>query len=157
MDLFRPSTSRNIPTFKNLYIAERDLHDLAQMDTIVSKNIEVKTIDDQPVYIRTHFINIKDRKSKPILVILHGFAAAGCLYFTIWKMLSEVFCVIGLDIIGMGSSSRPNDLDFKKKNDPKVCLDYFIEYIELWRIQMGKVLKEELTKFILMGHSFGGY
>jgi pimeloyl-ACP methyl ester carboxylesterase len=118
MDLFKKSTSRNIPTFKNLYLAEAFLHDLAGMDTITSRNVEVAIFGGEPVNIRTHFINFKDRKSKPYFILVHGFGAASSMYFPIWKALSEVFCVIALDVIGMGSSSRPADLDFKKVVDP---------------------------------------
>ena len=68
MDLLRPSTSRNIPTFQNFYISELELHDLAGMEGIVSKNIKVKEFNGEPVNIRTHFINFKERKQKPIFV-----------------------------------------------------------------------------------------
>ena len=118
MNLFKKSTSRDIPTFKNLYTADQFLHDLSGMDSIISRNVEVAQFDGEPVKIRTHFINFKDRKSKPYFVLVHGFGAAGSLYFTMWKALSEVFCVIAIDVIGMGSSSRPADLDFKKVEDP---------------------------------------
>ena len=62
MDIFKKSTSRNIPTFKNLYKADMFLHDLAEMDAIKTRNVEVGVFDGEPVNIRTHFINYKDRK-----------------------------------------------------------------------------------------------
>ena len=37
------------------------------------------------------------------------------------------------DIIGMGSSSRPLDFDYKSFDEHQ-CLDYFNDYFEKWRI-----------------------
>ena len=51
----------------------------------------------------------------------------------------------------MGSSSRPLDFNRHTFNENQ-CIDYFVEYFEKWRIQMG-----DLKNFYLAGHSFGGY
>ena len=53
-----------------------------------------------------------------------------------------------IDIIGMGSSSRPKFTAETAEEADK----FFIDFLEKWRIAMG-----ELTDFILAGHSFGGY
>ena len=68
-----------------------------------------------------------------------------------WKViqpLSEHFHVILVDILGMGSSSRPefNILEAQE------ATDYLTGWIEVWRQKM-----DDMTGFILAGHSFGGY
>jgi cardiolipin-specific phospholipase len=64
------------------------------------------------------------------------------------KPLSEKFHLILIDIIGMGASSRPT---FDAKT-PEESDNYFVDFLEKWRIAMGG-----LTGFILAGHSFGGF
>lgn len=56
----------------------------------------------------------------------------------------------------MGASSRPKDYD-KSKITAEKTVEYFNDYIERWRVAMGKYLREELTQFNLVGHSFGGF
>lgn len=51
-------------------------------------------------------------EKKPILVMLHGFAGSGTLFFKVFQKLSEHFVLIMIDNIGMGGSSRPEN--FKK-------------------------------------------
>ena len=53
------------------------------------------------------------------------------------------------DLPGMGGSSRPDNFDTNFK--PLQVIDYFVEYIEKWRVKM------ELTNFYLTAHSYGGY
>lgn len=50
----------------------------------------------------------------------------------------------------MGASSRPSD--YSKNFTPEKSIDYFVEYLERWRVSMG-----DLKDFYLAGHSFGGY
>lgn len=64
------------------------------------------------------------------------------------KPLAEKYHLILIDIIGMGSSSRPK---FTAKTGEQSDL-FFVDFIEKWRIAMG-----DLKGFILAGHSFGGY
>ena len=59
--------------------------------------------------------------------------------------------VILVDTIGMGGSSRPEDFDKHLFNQDK-AIDYFVDYLEKWRIAM-----DNLTDFVLTGHSLGGY
>jgi pimeloyl-ACP methyl ester carboxylesterase len=40
---------------------------------------------------------------------------------------------------------------------PEESIEYFVEYFEKWRKVFSKVISKEVTDFILMGHSFGGY
>ena len=58
-------------------------------------------------------------KDKPILVLIHGYAASGPLFYKIIKPICEHFTLITIDIPGMGGSSRPDD--FKKTFTPEEC------------------------------------
>ena len=115
--------------------------------------IKVKEYEGQPVDVNT---NICGSHDKPFLVLVHGYGSAGPLYFKIIKKLTQYFCVILMDMVGMGGSSRPKDYD-KKTISPEASIDYFVEYMELWRIAMSEHLKIDFTQFYLTAHSFGGY
>ena len=78
---------------------------------------------------------------------MHGYGGSSALFFEIFRPLSQHFHAIFLDIIGMGGSSRaPYNAETAEQG-----LDYFINFIENWRIQMN------ITDFYLVAHSFGGY
>jgi len=65
-----------------------------------------------------------------------------------YKSLAENFCLILLDIIGMGASSRaPFDCRTADEAD-----QYFVDFVESWRVAMNN-----MTDFVLAGHSYGGY
>ena len=80
------------------------------------------------------------------LVLIHGFGCGS----GIWSLNYDSFAanrkVYAFDILGFGRSSRPN---FSKS---EVAEKELVESIERWRVAVG--LEE---KFILLGHSFGGY
>lgn len=84
------------------------------------------------------------------MVFVHGFAAAGVLYFNLYQYLINDFVFISIDLVGMGQSSRPDNFA-KHDFTPQQSIDYFLEYIEQWRLKMG------LDKFLMAAHSFGGY
>jgi len=108
------------------------------MDFIQSLNVRVSEFDGKPVYIRTQLIDPGDASDKPVLVLVHGYAASGSLYYKIFKRLSERFHIIVTDIIGMGASSRPKDYQ-KDKITPQESIDYFVEYLEKWRQAFSKM------------------
>ena len=59
----------------------------------------------------------------------------------------------------MGGSSRPDNYN-KKTMQPQESIDYFVDYVESWRIEMKNHFDEPLedfTDFYLAAHSFGGY
>jgi len=100
-------------------------------------------------------------EKKPVLVLIHGYGASGPTFGILAKKLCEHFCFITIDIIGMGSSSRPKDYDWNKFT-PEQSNEYFVEYLEKWRESMGNHFlrsgeEREFTQFYLAGHSFGGY
>ena len=106
----------------------------------------------------TTIFDIKSINQKPILVFAHGYAASSALYYQMYKRLMKYFCVITFDHIGMGASSRPQNYDYENIT-PQESINYFVDYIEKWRIQFSKVVLKgkELKNFYLMGHSFGAY
>ena len=57
----------------------------------------------------TCILDIKNINKKPILILFHGFAASGVLYYNLYNRLVERFCVIIADQVGMGGSSRPSN------------------------------------------------
>ena len=99
---------------ENLAVIESDLLDLTGIDRmfIASKNVIVGQFEEKPVFIRTTVIRTpSDEGEKPRLVLVHGFASSGPLFFKILGRLAHHFEIIMFDIIGMGGSSRPNDFD----------------------------------------------
>lgn len=86
--------------------------------------------------------------SKPKLVLCHGFGGSGCLYYRVMKGLAQKFYLIIIDLVGMGSSSRPT---WSCRNGDEAD-DYFMRAIEKWRVNM-----DNLTDFYLAAHSYGGY
>lgn len=144
---------------ENLHIAVADILKLTGLpdELIQAKNVQVAEFKGEPVYIST---NICGDETKPKVVLVHGFASSGSLYFKTIGRLAQHFCIILPDTVGMGSSSRPDDYD--KKFTPQESIDYFVEYFEKWRQQMGTHFlrsgaEQEFTDFYLLAHSFGGY
>lgn len=86
-------------------------------------------------------------KSNPPLVILHGYGGAGLIFFKVLKKLASKFYLYIFDHLGMGRSTRPT---FTPQSVEEVE-SFFVEPIERARIHFG------LSKFVLAGHSFGGY
>ena len=90
---------------------------------------------------------------KDILVLMHGYGGSGIMFYKVLKEIRDQgkYHIYLVDILGMGGSSRP---DFQKivNNDIDLAENYLVDWLENWRIEIG--IKE---KFILSGHSFGGY
>jgi pimeloyl-ACP methyl ester carboxylesterase len=145
------SPSQHDLTKENLENAELEIlkHAGLDMNEIERKNVKVGTEPNgNDIYIRTLMCG---DKQKPTLVLVHGFAGSGALFYKIMKILCSRFYVIYLDMPGMGGSSSPTD--FKDKTfSPKEVTNYFVEYFEKWRIEM-----DNLTDFYLSGHSYGGF
>lgn len=89
------------------------------------------------------------------IVLVHGYAASLGLFIDNFDSLSQIpgVKIHAIDLLGFGSSSRPKFPNFpsKTKQDVYKVEDWFIDSFEQWR------LKRNIGKFILMGHSFGGY
>ncbi|XP_050305853.1 (Lyso)-N-acylphosphatidylethanolamine lipase-like [Anthonomus grandis grandis] len=87
----------------------------------------------------------EDAKKTP-LVMLHGFAAALGFWCKNFDEIAQDRPVYAIDLLGFGRSSRPN---FAKNHETSE--QQWVNALEEWRKEV------KLDKFILLGHSFGGY
>lgn len=109
-------------------------------------------IDEEGHYVRTFQVGMQtdlDMPAKEKMVMTHGYGGSIVMFWPIMKELSKDYHLIMFDILGMGSSSRP---EFTIENAVDAN-DFFVSWMEKWRQSIG-ILNE---KFILCGHSFGGY
>jgi len=81
------------------------------------------------------------------LVMIHGYGGSCMFFYKIYQYLAPHFKIYSIDLLGMGSSSRPN---YTAKNVHE-SEQFFIKAINEWRQAM------DLEQFVLAGHSFGGY
>ena len=81
------------------------------------------------------------------LVMVHGFASGLGLWILNYDTLSRKVPLHALDLLGFANSSRA--YTFSKHS--QTCIDEYVESLEKWRQAM------QLDKFVLLGHSFGGY
>lgn len=99
---------------------------------------------------------------KPLpLVFVPGFGAGIGIYYRFLPELRKRFHgdIYILDIPGGGGSFRGNKYVFQKKKD--VAISYFCTLIEQFLVGRGVIdtsgAEKPKKKFILCGHSFGGY
>ncbi|KAM7273913.1 hypothetical protein ACFE04_028577 [Oxalis oulophora] len=104
---------------------------------------------NEPRFINTFTFNSDDDNHQPLptLVMVHGYAASQGFFFRNFDALATRFRVIAIDQLGWGGSSRP---DFTCKSTEETEA-WFIDSFEEWR------KAKNLSNFILLGHSFGGY
>ena len=80
-------------------------------DLIKHKKIIVGKCDGQDLHMWTTIYDYASMDliggTKPVLLFSHGYAASGALYWCIYKRLMERFCIVTIDHIGFGASSRP--------------------------------------------------
>ncbi|KAL8166100.1 hypothetical protein V2J09_007599 [Rumex salicifolius] len=98
----------------------------------------------------SRFINtvtFDNKEDVPTIVLVHGYGASQGFFFKNFDALASRFRVIAIDQLGWGGSSRP---DFTCKSTEETE-EWFIDSFEEWR------KAKNLSNFILLGHSFGGY
>ncbi|KAF2359184.1 Alpha/beta hydrolase fold-1 [Trinorchestia longiramus] len=95
-------------------------------------------------YVWTLRANAESRNTP--LVLVHGFGSGSALWCLNIDTLAAHRPVYAIDILGFGRSSRP-----KFDTDAVKAEKQFITSMERWRQSIG------LHKFILLGHSFGGF
>lgn len=111
---------------------------------LFTQNIPI-TFQGESHHIHTLICGLENKET---LIILHGYAGGSLFFFPTLKDLSQHYKVYCIDHLGMGLSSRP---EFKCESLSDT-LDFFLESFEAWRIAVGII-----EKFVLCGHSFGGY
>lgn len=104
-----------------------------------------RSSSDEPRFINT--VAFDSKADSPTLVMVHGYGASQGLFFRNFDALASRFKVIAIDQLGWGGSSRP---DFTCKSTEETEA-WFIDSFEEWR------KAKNLSNFILLGHSFGGY
>ncbi|XP_062096546.1 probable 1-acylglycerol-3-phosphate O-acyltransferase [Humulus lupulus] len=104
-----------------------------------------RSSSDEPRFINT--VSFDSKSDSPTLVMVHGYGASQGFFFRNFNALASRFRVIAIDQLGWGGSSRP---DFTCKSTEETEA-WFIDSLEEWR------KAKNLSNFILLGHSFGGY
>ncbi|CAA0841208.1 1-acylglycerol-3-phosphate O-acyltransferase [Striga hermonthica] len=104
-----------------------------------------RSASNEPRFINT--VTFDGKEGSPTLVMVHGYGASQGFFFRNFDALAEHFKVIAIDQLGWGGSSRP---DFTCKSTEETEA-WFVDSFEEWR------KAKNLSNFILLGHSFGGY
>ena len=87
-----------------------------------------------------------------MLVLVHGYGGGGAIFYKMIKDLASRFHVYLVDLLGMGSSGRPEFPLRQACMSVQVAEDFFVNALYQWKERLG--LRD---KFVLAGHSFGGY
>ncbi|CAH9141677.1 unnamed protein product [Cuscuta epithymum] len=144
-----------------LLAAEKSLLDLAKTPRVQEEvcigytSIRTKTgwrthtsrVGPKSINTVTFYTSKKKGSPAPTLVMLHGYGGSLAQFSRNFDYLAQHFTVIAIDQLGFGRSTRP---DFTCKTTEESDA-WFIDSFEAWREA------KKLTKFILLGHSFGGY
>ncbi|XP_063894163.1 1-acylglycerol-3-phosphate O-acyltransferase ABHD5 isoform X4 [Helicoverpa armigera] len=91
-------------------------------------------------------ISLNDESPKTPLVLLHGMGAGLALWCPNLDSFAATRPVYAIDLLGFGRSSRP-----KFASDAQKAEAQWVESVEEWRREVN------LSQFILLGHSLGGY
>jgi pimeloyl-ACP methyl ester carboxylesterase len=78
------------------------------MKEIKIKNIDVGTHDEKTVKMNTIIVG---DWTQPKIVFIHGFGMSNTLFYKIFAPLKKHYCLILIDMIGCGASSRPENFD----------------------------------------------
>eukprot|EP00930_Biecheleria_cincta_P073688 TRINITY_DN60977_c0_g1_i1.p1 TRINITY_DN60977_c0_g1~~TRINITY_DN60977_c0_g1_i1.p1 ORF type:complete len:402 (-),score=62.85 TRINITY_DN60977_c0_g1_i1:151-1356(-) len=98
--------------------------------------------------IRTVIVG-KEHTTKPPIVLVHGYMMGAPAFFKVLPLLAQDRTVYAIDVIGMGGSERP---PFNARDmTPEEAEALLVEPFERWAEAMN------LSEFILLGHSFGGF
>lgn len=91
-------------------------------------------------------VSLNTESSNTPLVMLHGLGAGVGLWVMNLDTLAVNRPVYAIDMLGFGRSSRP-----KFSTNPRTVEKELVRSIEEWRREMN------LNKFIILGHSMGGF
>lgn len=91
-------------------------------------------------------ISLNEDSQKTPIVMLHGLGAGVALWCLNLDSLSAERPVYAIDLLGFGRSSRP-----KFSSNAEEAESQLVKSVEEWRREM------QLDKFVLLGHSMGGF
>ncbi|XP_012284163.1 protein ABHD4 [Orussus abietinus] len=91
-------------------------------------------------------ISMNEESPETPILMLHGLGAGVALWCMNLDALASQRPVYAIDLLGFGRSSRP-----VFSNDGKKAEEQLVRSVEEWRREM------QLEKFILLGHSMGGF
>ena len=126
-------------------------------ESLCYENIPISFNNENNIYLHTLIYGLKELKenantNKKIIIMLHGFQGNSLNYYKIIPYIYEKYICICPDIIGMGVSSRVQ-VEFTSTEQ---CIDFFVESLEAFRVSLEKNYNLK-KKFVLCGHSLGGY
>lgn len=99
-----------------------------------------------------HEIKIRGvREGLPTLVMIHGYMAGGGQFFKMVNHLRPYFEIVMIDLLGLGRSGRPTEVQF---DSFETTLSFYLNSIHKWTQLRG--LGQNGDKFYLLGHSLGG-
>lgn len=132
------------------FISECILHFISHFFLVVQSPYRTRYVNLGPVVEQEDKIwtlEVNPNKPETPVVLLHGFASGiGLWCMNVDKISNDCRPVYAMDLLGFGRSSRP-----KFSTDPEQIEKQYVKSIEKWRSEI------KLEKFILLGHSFGGY
>lgn len=141
-----------LPWWNRLRWRQTSKEEAAQSErSILSRLVRSKwQVEDVPVgpqpeqYMHT---TLGGQPDAPPLVLCPGYGAGTGFFFRNLDGLAQAFRVFAVDWLGTGLSGRPAFT----ASDRASAEDFFLESLNAWRAKQG------LQKFILVGHSLGGY
>lgn len=86
------------------------------------------------------------------MVLVHGYGGGGAIFYKLLKDLASYFHVYAVDLLGMGSSGRPQFPLKQASQNTEIAENFFIDSLKQWKEKIG--IK---GKYYLAGHSLGGY